>query len=82
MIDLNEPWRKQARCRGVDPNFFFPKEGDSIKSQQEFCAGCEVRAECLDYALRAGEKFGIWGGHSERARRRIARKRRLQRLAS
>ena len=68
-------WQSQANCMGVDPDLFFPERGASTKEAKEVCRGCVVREQCLEYALANGEKFGIWGGMSERERRRI----RLQR---
>jgi WhiB family redox-sensing transcriptional regulator len=70
-------WQSRANCLGVDPDFFFPERGASTREAKAVCAGCEVRADCLEYALVNGEKFGIWGGLSERERRRIRRARAL-----
>jgi WhiB family transcriptional regulator, redox-sensing transcriptional regulator len=70
-------WQTRANCLGVDPDFFFPERGASTREAKAVCAGCEVRAPCLEYALVNGEKFGIWGGLSERERRRIRRERAL-----
>ncbi len=75
-------WHRQANCLGVDPDLFFPERGASTKEAKGVCRGCEVRLECLEYALRNGEKFGIWGGLSERERRRIRRQRALARRAA
>ena len=81
--DANGPeerrWQEQANCLGVDPDLFFPERGASTKEAKAVCRGCEVRAECLEYALCHGEKFGIWGGLSERERRRVRRQRALER---
>ena len=68
-------WQDQANCLGVDPDLFFPERGASTREAKEVCRGCEVRQQCLDYALANGEKFGIWGGLSERERRRLRRHR-------
>lgn len=72
-------WQEQANCLGVDPDLFFPERGASTKEAKGVCAGCEVRLDCLEYALSNGEKFGIWGGLSERERRRLRRQRALAR---
>src|SRR5689334_2125879 len=72
-------WQERANCLGVDPDLFFPERGASTKEAKSVCGGCEVRMECLEYALRHGEKFGIWGGMSERERRRIRPQRALAR---
>ena len=68
-------WHDQASCLGVDPDLFFPERGASTREAKEVCKGCVVRGECLEYALANGEKFGIWGGLSERERRRLRRQR-------
>ncbi len=72
-------WNDFGNCDGVDPDLFFPTQGESTKAAKEICRGCVVRMECLEYALTNGEKFGIWGGMSERERRRIRRQRILVR---
>jgi WhiB family redox-sensing transcriptional regulator len=72
-------WQDFANCLGVDPDLFFPERGASTREAKEVCRGCVVRDDCLEYALRNGEKFGIWGGMSERERRRIRRQRALAR---
>ena len=66
-------WRDLALCAEVDPELFFPDKGESSRSAKRVCAECEVRAECLQYALDHGERFGVWGGLSERERREVAR---------
>jgi WhiB family redox-sensing transcriptional regulator len=72
-------WQLQANCMGVDPDLFFPERGASTREAKEVCRGCIVREDCLEYALANGEKFGIWGGMSERERRRLRRARALAR---
>jgi WhiB family redox-sensing transcriptional regulator len=72
-------WQERANCLGVDPDLFFPERGASTREAKGVCRGCEVRLECLEYALAQGEKFGIWGGLSERERRRVRRQRALER---
>jgi WhiB family transcriptional regulator, redox-sensing transcriptional regulator len=72
-------WQDFANCLGVDPDLFFPERGASTREAKEVCKGCVVREDCLEYALANGEKFGIWGGLSERERRRIRRQRALAR---
>lgn len=74
-------WQLYANCLGVDPDLFFPERGASTKEAKAVCKGCVVREDCLEYALANSEKFGIWGGLSERERRRIRRQRALQRAA-
>ncbi len=72
-------WQDFANCLGVDPDLFFPERGASTREAKECCKGCVVREDCLEYALANGEKFGIWGGLSERERRRIRRQRAMAR---
>jgi WhiB family transcriptional regulator, redox-sensing transcriptional regulator len=84
-IAINEPedleWQRYANCLGVDPDLFFPERGASTREAKEVCRGCVVREDCLEYAITHSEKFGIWGGLSERERRRIRRERALAGLA-
>ncbi len=75
-------WQENANCLGVDPDLFFPERGASTKEAKSVCGSCEVRPECLEYALANGEKFGIWGGLSERERRRLRRERARARRAA
>ena len=65
-------WHDLARCAETDPEMFFPEKGESTRPAKRVCAGCEVRAECLQDALDRGERFGVWGGLSERERRVLA----------
>ncbi|MFO8076752.1 MAG: WhiB family transcriptional regulator [Egibacteraceae bacterium] len=67
------PWASEAKCLQADPETFFPEKGGSTREAKRICAQCDVRAECLDYALENDERFGIWGGLSERERRRLKR---------
>jgi WhiB family transcriptional regulator, redox-sensing transcriptional regulator len=68
-----EQWQDRALCAQTDPEAFFPEKGGSTREAKKICLGCEVRAECLEYALAHDERFGIWGGLSERERRRLKR---------
>ena len=74
-------WQARSNCMGVDPDLFFPERGASTREAKEVCRGCVVREDCLEYALDNGEKFGIWGGMSERERRRLRRARAIERRA-
>ncbi|MCW2674907.1 MAG: transcription factor WhiB [Frankiales bacterium] len=67
-------WQDQALCAQTDPEAFFPEKGGSTREAKRICVGCEVKQECLEYALMQDERFGIWGGLSERERRRLKRK--------
>lgn len=73
LFDEPEPpeWQERALCAQTDPEAFFPEKGGSTREAKRICLGCEVRAECLEYALAHDERFGIWGGLSERERRRL-----------
>lgn len=68
-----ELWTEKALCAQTDPDAFFPEKGGTTKPGKRICQGCEVRDECLKYALDNDERFGIWGGLSERERRRLKR---------
>ena len=69
-----QSWQEQALCAETDPEAFFPEKGGSTREAKKICTGCEVKAECLEYALSNDERFGIWGGLSERERRRLRRR--------
>ena len=75
ILSADRAWQDQANCLGVDPDLFFPERGASTREAKEVCRGFVVRGECLEYALANGEKFVIWGGLSERERRRLRRQR-------
>src|SRR4051812_48456188 len=64
-------WQERALCAQTDPEAFFPEKGGSTREAKRVCLSCEVRVQCLDYALENDERFGIWGGLSERERRRV-----------
>jgi WhiB family transcriptional regulator, redox-sensing transcriptional regulator len=71
--DEDEQWQERALCAQTDPEAFFPEKGGSTREAKRICLGCEVKDRCLDYALAHDERFGIWGGLSERERRRLKR---------
>ena len=64
-------WQDAAVCASVDPELFFPEKGGSTADAKRVCRACPVRAECLEFALANDERFGIYGGLSERQRRRL-----------
>lgn len=68
--DTVTPWQELGACRSVDTTVF-PGQGKSVAEAKAICASCVVRAECADYALATGQRFGIWGGTTERDRRRL-----------
>lgn len=71
-----ESWRAQAKCRGMDPNFFFPERHDTkqINKARQFCLDCPVKQECMDYASENAIDSGIWGGEGSKAIRRNRRR--------
>jgi WhiB family redox-sensing transcriptional regulator len=74
---MNMSWRKKAACHGLDPEIFYPDEdAEDLGPAKEICGGCPVQEACLEHALTWREKDGIWGGCTERERRRIIRQRR------
>ncbi|AQP45010.1 transcription factor WhiB [Tessaracoccus flavus] len=66
-------WQAEALCAQTDPEAFFPEKGGSTREAKRVCLSCTVRTECLEYALAHDERFGIWGGLSERERRKLKR---------
>lgn len=74
-IGEKPPWQEYALCREIDPELFFPEKGEPTAQAKQVCMACEVRTNCLEYALDNHERFGIWGGKSERERRKISRDR-------
>ncbi|HUP85284.1 MAG TPA: WhiB family transcriptional regulator [Acidimicrobiales bacterium] len=77
MVPLtNQPWRQLAACRGVEPDTFYPASDEEAEAAKAVCGGCPVRQPCLEYALSSRERDGVWGGATEKERRRILRQRR------
>jgi WhiB family redox-sensing transcriptional regulator len=70
-VDEDRGWQERALCAETDPESFFPEKGGSTRDAKRVCLSCDVRTECLEYALEHDERFGIWGGLSERERRRL-----------
>ena len=67
-------WQERALCAQTDPEAFFPEKGGSTREAKKVCLSCDVRSECLEYALAKDERFGIWGGLSERERRKLKKR--------
>jgi WhiB family redox-sensing transcriptional regulator len=67
-------WQERALCAQTDPEAFFPEKGGSTREAKRVCLTCDVRDECLEYALGHDERFGIWGGLSERERRKLKKR--------
>lgn len=69
-----DDWRLGALCAQADPEAFYPEKGGSTREAKKLCQTCDVREECLQSALENDERFGIWGGLSERERRSLKKK--------
>ncbi|WP_081743352.1 WhiB family transcriptional regulator [Arthrobacter sp. H20] len=67
-------WQADSLCAQTDPEAFFPEKGGSTRDAKKVCGACNVRSQCLEYALANDERFGIWGGLSERERRRLRKR--------
>lgn len=75
-MSVHMSWRKNGACNGLDPAIFFPDSEESAREAIAICHECPVRISCLEHALVAREKDGVWGGATDRERRRIIRQRR------
>lgn len=69
--EQDSSWQSAAMCAQADPEAFFPEQGGSTKEAKRVCQDCPVRTECLAEALENDERFGVWGGLSERERRAL-----------
>ena len=67
-------WQDRAACFGIDPDVFFPITEDQAESALAFCNVCRIREDCLAWALKNGERYGVWGGMTEQQRRRVQRR--------
>ncbi|TFB91065.1 MULTISPECIES: WhiB family transcriptional regulator [Cryobacterium] len=67
-------WQSDSLCAQTDPEAFFPEKGGSTRDAKKICSSCEVKTQCLQYALANDERFGIWGGLSERERRKLRKR--------
>jgi len=77
---MGNEWMSIGRCRDMDPAVFFPSDGIGVQAAQRICDECPAKGPCLEYALDNRVDHGVWGGTSERERRRILRRRRLTTL--
>lgn len=73
---MDTSWMARGRCAAEPPERFFPSDGVGVDRARRICEPCPVKEPCLEYALRNRIEHGVWGGHSERSRRRILKKRR------
>lgn len=69
-------WRQKASCRGVEPDIFYPVTDEEAEDAKAICRSCAVQELCLEWALTNRERDGVWGGATERERRRLVRQRR------
>ena len=76
-IDTDTLWMADGLCRDKPPAVFFPSDGVGVDRARKICASCPVRELCLEYALDNRIDHGVWGGTSERERRRILKRRRI-----
>jgi WhiB family transcriptional regulator, redox-sensing transcriptional regulator len=72
---MDTSWMARGKCKDMHPSVFFPSDGLGVQVAQAICAECEVRVPCLEYALAERVDHGVWGGASERQRRRLVRAR-------
>ncbi len=79
-VSMSTEWMADGKCREYPAGTFFPRDGVGVIIAQRICATCPVSSQCLEYALENHVDHGIWGGCSERERRRILRERRRRRV--
>jgi WhiB family redox-sensing transcriptional regulator len=75
---MDTAWMARGSCVEEHPSFFFPSDGVGVTRARKVCANCQVRIDCLEYALENRIEHGVWGGASERERRRILKRRRTE----
>jgi WhiB family redox-sensing transcriptional regulator len=73
---VDEIWMERGLCRDEPPERFFPSDGAGVEVARRICAACPVKSPCLEHALLHRIDHGVWGGASERERRRILKRRR------
>lgn len=78
MDEATPSWMTKGSCRRYPPGAFFPSDGVGVDAARRICVDCPVRAECLEFALVQRIDHGVWGGCSERERRRILKRRRQE----
>lgn len=74
---METEWMQRGLCREIPPAVFFPSDGVGVEGARRICAECPVKGPCLEYALEYRIDHGVWGGCSERERRRILKRRRV-----
>ena len=78
---MDTTWMAHGNCNNHPPSVFFPSDGVGVEIAKEICSSCPVKEPCLEYALAARVDHGVWGGASERQRRRILKARRQEAIA-
>jgi WhiB family redox-sensing transcriptional regulator len=73
LLDSETRWQEKANCLGLDTDLFFPERGQLTLGARKVCDNCEVRTQCLEFAIAHGERWGTWGGLSETQRREFKR---------
>lgn len=81
-VAVDTAWMAEASCRSLSPETFFPSDGAGVETARRICDDCPVKRPCLDYALIHRIDHGVWGGVSERGRRRISRRMRTRKAVS
>jgi len=66
-------WQERGACYGIDPDVFFPSSEEDAGAALAYCRSCDIREMCLAWALKNGERYGVWGGTTEQQRRRLVR---------
>jgi WhiB family redox-sensing transcriptional regulator len=72
---METSWMAEGRCATEPPDTFFPSDGVGVEKARKICHTCSAQEVCLEYALRNRIDHGVWGGHSERSRRRLLKAR-------
>ncbi|MFG3702412.1 WhiB family transcriptional regulator [Bacillus mobilis] len=67
-------WQERGICNQTDPELFYVDKGGTPEPAKAVCRNCEVRIDCLEYALANNEAYGVWGGTTERERRALKRR--------
>ncbi len=74
---METTWMAKGNCADRDPKIFFPSDGIGVARAKSICSTCPVQAACLEHALTHRIDHGVWGGCSERQRRKIRKQRKI-----
>jgi WhiB family redox-sensing transcriptional regulator len=80
MDDERFDWQTRGLCRGVEPEVFFPVAEEDAGRAKQICGACSVREECLIFSLQNRERYGVWGGVTEKERQDMFRRGVAQRV--